>query len=184
MEARICCLRRIFQLSVHRSPYGQALTGCRAQRDASNGGRDAATMRPTSTQRSANGSIAIRVSPSISRPPPHRDSMPSKASSPNFPNDASSAALHRWRIRYFGSGAIVAAFCSQGPGFRTSPETKAIAGFASLLSSSCRREHGEGQMGFGFYPTISNNSRRFRNSAGRFFNPTCRFLSSHLPSAP
>ncbi len=34
----------------------------------------------------------VCVSPSISRPPPHRGSMPSKASSPNSPNDASSAA--------------------------------------------------------------------------------------------
>jgi transposase len=45
-----------------------------------------------STRRSANGSIAIRVSPSISRPPPHRGSMLSKATSPNSPNGASNAA--------------------------------------------------------------------------------------------
>ena len=30
--------------------------------------------------------------------------------------------LPRWRMRYFGSGAIIAAFCSKGPGLRMSPD--------------------------------------------------------------
>src|ERR1700757_823321 len=50
------------------------------------------TMRPINTRRYANGSIAIRGSPSISRPPRHRGSMPSKASLPNSPNGVSNAA--------------------------------------------------------------------------------------------
>jgi hypothetical protein len=50
------------------------------------------TMRPISTRRSANGSITIRSSPSISRPPHHHASMPSKASLLSFPNGASNAA--------------------------------------------------------------------------------------------
>ena len=48
------------------------------------------TMRPTSTRKSANGSIVIRASPSISRPLRPRGSMPSRASSPSSQDAASS----------------------------------------------------------------------------------------------
>jgi len=41
--------------------------------------------------------------------------------------------LHRWRIRYFGPGAIIAAFCSQGPGFRMSPETLPAASLTKAI---------------------------------------------------
>jgi transposase len=41
--------------------------------------------------------------------------------------------LHRWRIRYFDPGAIIAAFCSQGPGFRMSPETLPAASLTKAI---------------------------------------------------
>ena len=49
------------------------------------------TMPPISTRRSANGSIATRASPSISRPPRRPGSMRWRASSPSSQSAASSA---------------------------------------------------------------------------------------------
>ncbi len=41
--------------------------------------------------------------------------------------------LHRRRIRYFDPGAIIAAFCSQGPGSRMSPATLPAASLTKAI---------------------------------------------------
>ena len=41
--------------------------------------------------------------------------------------------LCRWRMRYFRSAAIIAAFCSQGPGLRMSPETLPAASLTKAI---------------------------------------------------